>query len=440
MFRHKNLRDDIGESILYSDRLDEPVNWPDNPLFNTNFVFIHGYNVNELQAQGWHAEFFKKLFWAGSRARFHAITWYGSDSQNFWPYYGYKAPDYHGNVLHAFQTAPLLEDYLNALGGNVILAAHSLGNMVACETVRLAPANVSLYFMLNAAVASESIDPAQYEENMLHKNWLPYEGLTDLYASEWYRRFENTPGDKRADLTWRGRFSAPAIVSKVINLYSSGDQVFEGQDKDEYPGVDQGFTNLKSGRYSWALQEKRKGERDLPGGTDKTYSHYAGWSFNFSKTSGDGWSKPYENTDWYRKYERQEVIDEIINDDPSVLKTKPFFGMGEEPFTILFEEDMGTANAFLSQEEYGASNIHRVIAGTIPAMSLAAGRTEMINGIFGEKDMNVSGSDALKPDFWPYCGDKNWQQYNWLHSDIKNMAYLYTNRVYIYLVEQGGLR
>ncbi|OPX33505.1 MAG: hypothetical protein B1H11_12475, partial [Desulfobacteraceae bacterium 4484_190.1] len=108
------------------------------------------------------------------------------------------------------------------------------------------------------------------------------------------------------------------------------------------------------------------------------------------------------------------------------LRTRPFFGMGEGEFRNLFADGVGTANAFLSQEDHGATNIHRIIAGAIPAMSLAVGRV-IVGGV--HININVNQNDLLKPPFWPYRGDKDWQQYNWLHSDIKNMAYLYTNRV-----------
>jgi len=214
----------------------------------------------------------------------------------------------------------------------------------------------------------------------------------------------------------------------MVAVPSGGDQVFESHPKNNEPDIFEGFFNARSGRRAWVFQEKRKGESSFNGGSDYTYSSYSGWRFN-DLDPPDGWN--------HYTPEDAAAIPE------SSLRTRPFFGMGEGEFRNLFADGVGTANAFLSQEDHGATNIHRIIAGAIPAMSLAVGRVRLK----GEKivipniDMNKSDTeDALKPPFWPYRGDKDWQQYNWLHSDIKNMAYLYTNRVYDYLVEQGGLK
>ncbi len=456
MYRHKNFRGEVGGTgeETVGDR-DSALETQSDLSVNKDFVLLHGYNTNEKQAQAWHAEMFKRLFWSGNQARFHAVTWYGDDGRVY-----NKCPNYHDNVAHAFQTAPLLEAYLdNLTGGQVVLAAHSLGNMVACEAVMQNPDNVERYFMLNAAVASEAIDATQFEGNMLHSDWVEEydmidasdpDGISQIYAANWYKLFANDAGDLRKDLTWRGRFAS--IAPKIINVYSSGDQVFESHPKDDSPDPGEAGSNVFTGRRSWVFQEKLKGHGLTPGGTEYTFSYNAGWSINCCIPNP---SQPHTVRSWvkfempmYRRYIRQEVLDEIINTDVSVLKTKPFFGRSwiflQEPFGTIFTEGVGAANAFLSQEDNGATNIHRIISGAIPAMSLAVGRVNlgMVNGIDIENiNMNESGGlTPLKPDFWPIRGEEQWEGTNWYHSDIKNMSYLYTNRVFKYLVDQGGLK
>ncbi|MCF6179009.1 MAG: hypothetical protein L3J63_06435, partial [Geopsychrobacter sp.] len=86
MFRHKNL---IGQEAGYQpvsgsqwgepDRLMEPQNCPDDICLNsdgTDFVFVHGYNVDGQQARGWQSEMFKRMFRAGSKSRFGGADWY----------------------------------------------------------------------------------------------------------------------------------------------------------------------------------------------------------------------------------------------------------------------------------------------------------------------------------------------------------------------------
>ncbi len=62
MFRHKNLVNAVGMAPDTHDRETAP-NWPDELNNHQAFVFVHGYNVNQQQARGWQAEFFKRLWW-----------------------------------------------------------------------------------------------------------------------------------------------------------------------------------------------------------------------------------------------------------------------------------------------------------------------------------------------------------------------------------------
>ena len=75
MFRHKNLTAAVlGQVDGPGDRLtaNDVPNAPDDN--GTNFLFVHGYNVNPNQARGWQAEMFKRLYWSGSPARFYGVT------------------------------------------------------------------------------------------------------------------------------------------------------------------------------------------------------------------------------------------------------------------------------------------------------------------------------------------------------------------------------
>jgi hypothetical protein len=123
------------------------------------FVFVHGYNVNEQAARGRQAEMFKRMHRSGSRARFFGVTWFGDDGQKTIPFLGSRTPDYHGNVINALEHAERLKSVLAAsVGGNITLAAHSLGNMIAAEAIRRG-ASTRRFFMLNAAVAAPCFAP-----------------------------------------------------------------------------------------------------------------------------------------------------------------------------------------------------------------------------------------------------------------------------------------
>src|SRR5580692_13212775 len=96
---------------IVADRLlDSRVpNEPDT--IDKNFVFVHGYNVNPTQAVGWDADIYKRMYWSGSHAKFYGVTWEAADSQVD----GQVTINLQTNIVNAFNTAPLLNSFLNTL-------------------------------------------------------------------------------------------------------------------------------------------------------------------------------------------------------------------------------------------------------------------------------------------------------------------------------------
>jgi hypothetical protein len=169
---------------------------------------------------------FKRIFWSGSKAKFIGTTWHSADRQVS----GIEVTvNYHKNVDHAFQTAKGTEQvlglaaYVNSLGGQMTIAAHSLGNIVVSSSISDWEMNVSNYFMIDAAVASEAFDTttitSSQNNNMIHPDWMDYPGR--VRASEWYKLFPSE--DPRSRLTWRGRLGNSGAF--VFNFYSSGEEV-----------------------------------------------------------------------------------------------------------------------------------------------------------------------------------------------------------------------
>ncbi|MFO7871008.1 MAG: hypothetical protein R6V03_06200, partial [Kiritimatiellia bacterium] len=80
--------------------------------------------------------------------------------------------------------------------------------------------------------------------------------------------------------------------------------------------------------------------------------------------------------------------------------------------------------------------VNEILARGIPAMSPAAGVNKMAT-IPVEKNADLDSKD-YKPNGWP----RNHETYvdRWLHSDVKNMAYLYTYKVFKEIAEKGELK
>jgi hypothetical protein len=389
MFRHKNLRDDPN----VADRSSAPNEPPSN---DKNFVFVHGYNVNEQQARSWHSEFFKRLFWSGSSARFYGITWCGDQSRL--PFTAIT-PNYQINTPNAWVSASNLSSYLGSIFGEKIVAAHSLGNMLVSAAIQDYSASVSKFFMIDAAVAMEAYDGAASDISaMRHPDWVDYSNR--LWATEWHQLFGL--GDGRRELTWRNRFSS--VVSKAYNFYSSGEEVLERHTGTPY----ELSTVWNKGEFAWCLQEKLKGRFEFLSWGGSTYG---GWGFNSS----------HYPLPWHYKFGANvNILDEE-------LRSEPFFDDGG---CWPLYHNSGSSYAFEYQP--------KLLAQMIPALSLPVGANKL-NAIPDSRNFNMDtvGGSGFKNGWGRY--DQKYQE-RWLHSDIRNMAYLYVYKVFDKFAEEGVLK
>ena len=450
MFRHKDLVQYIeGPAIVPAERLDEPTNFPDSESTDTsdgsgkNFVFVHGYNVNPQQARGWQAEMFKRLYWSGSKAKFWGVTWFGWDSQLL----GKVSPDYHLNVIHAFDTAPFLQNFLsNTVRGDITIAAHSLGNMLVssalsdyadfwndnAKSVDKHAARVTRYFMLDAAVAKEAYDGNEpfdisYSdipggsnvvcEGVCMDNplWKNYDSR--LYAAEWYKLFESS--DARSKLTWRNRFAKRPSGTIFFNLYSPGEEVLGGH-KGMPSIIDTGIMK-QTGRYTWALQEKLKGRQLDDWNYDIVGSPYGGWGFNPIYLEYDiatGGILPIGPSGFNPR----------LDSDPSFLMTlrsTPLFSIDADDAKV-FDEASGAAEA--------AKRVvrDRMLARSIPARTLPAGSGAV--AAFGNNNIDMQSKFRTK-GVWPASRLGNYEP-NWKHGDAREISYPFIYRLFDFLV--GG--
>ena len=419
MYRWVNLR-----NMANPGPQPPPDNYPDSLCNSKNFLFIHGYNVDEQSARGWNAEVFKRMYWSGSRAKFHAVTWYGNDSQMNIPLLGSLTPDYHVNVIHAFETAPSLAAYVNGLSGEHIVAAHSLGNMVASAAIQDYGMNAVKYYMVDAAVALEAYDgdPSARSLDMVHADWDGYQDR--LYCGNWHTNFPS--GDHRRALTWADRFEDAG--DHAYNFYSSGEDTLATHAHNDPPGLlDVGIFN-EVHEYAWALQEKLKGRMWVSwmGGG----STYGGWGFNSAYNTG-----VYDpSNDVYLIATTPETAATIPN---YILPENPYFKPGSGAIDDLYSTNAATASAFAQ------SNHVDLLAAFIPALSLPAGANEVakigdIGG--GNFNMQAAGADPGYQNDWPDVR-KNNNSYGtrWLHSDFKNIAFPYVHSLFKKFTDVGGL-
>ena len=442
MFRHVNLASHVGRSETHPDKTGEPLNNPDSLSNGKHFAFIHGYNVSQAAAQGWHGEVFKRMHQMGSKARFIGVTWDGDTS-----------PDYHNAVYRAFKTSA---GVAGDLGGysNLTIAAHSLGNMVISNAMENHSFSPARYYLLNAATPIEAYNATQksynagssliqggstMNENMTETDWKDYPDR--LFASNWYELFDSN--DLRSELTWKNRFSN--IVDKSHNFYSPGEDVVENANNDEsmttslWNALVNWVTGENVGTHAWVTQEIAKGGKLLP--THVTIAElHGGWNFNGSQADLQeiGVLKSFPaDTDSYRKREPAETSATVPTDEQ--LAQIGFFthfneyDNGKELYGPI--DDANTLPGTV-QTQSGANDLAdqddvqwHLLAEAIPAMSFAAAA----NSVLGMQS-NIDMMD--RTNGWPSSRSNA----NWRHSDFKNVSLNYVRPMYEDMLSIGGLK
>lgn len=107
-------------------------------------------------------------------------------------------------------------------------------------------------------------------------------------------------------------------------------------------------------------------------------------------------------------------------------------------FALLRPLAAGKADVFFIQGANYATRLETDfhLAQGIPALSPPTGRTCFEERIMPSYNMNSAEYMAAN---WPTAGRNAELQNRWLHSDVKNMAYFYTHRLFRKIVEIGGL-
>ncbi len=427
MYRYLNLRPAAGDTTHGgASQTNEPPNNPDSLSNGKNLVFLHGYSPDfgETTAiEGWLPEVFKRFYWSGSRAKFHAVSWRsGQDDQM----------DYQKNVTNAFCTASALKDYVAGLSGDVIVAAHSLGNIVVSSAIVDHSMSVFKYMLCDAAVASEAYDATMTQEiNLVNAWWTDYSNRT--WAVNWYQLFSGT-GDTRQNLTWRDRLADVVNNTEAWNFYSTGDEVFElTSDQGLLTGLWSGGIDwwfivpipANPGRYSWQKQELFKGTR---------YSD--GWS-SFGGTAEAGWGVAYtsiqtEDEDGNYEYHVVPIYTNAAganaaSDDS--LRSSPVFKHSPDWLVSTNALSQGQLNFMLGMG--------------IPALTPSIGRTQLpldIIPLDRQKDLNSPVNTGFKPNGWPADGHTGPFDARWLHNDMKDVAYFYTYKLFDNIADVGGLK
>lgn len=393
-----------------------PRNLMDNSK-DLDVFFTHGFNVSESDAHAWGSELFKRLWQSGSNARFWMFTWAGDYN---WLGAAFNGLHYQQDVYQALKTGAALKAFMESAQADSskrILMTQSLGNMVACEALRQG-LSVGKYFMFNAAVASEAIDGTFQNANSTIKakyvpsDWSDYDSRS--WAANWHKWFVDDTTDSRGKMGWPNYF-LPALsrAGTVYNYYSTGDPIFF--ESGTVPGVTTGLFhwptlswswpfidfNITAEEGSWQKQETHKGVEPIAG------TLRGGWGF-------DCWYENVGGEPVQMYYTAAQANAMAANGS---ITNSPVFSYGGTP--------MNNRNA-------SWDDIWLSLAKYVPAISSPIGGMPAL----GLEDHNLNG--ASYRDGWGR--QDNVYNQNWLHSDMKDMAFFYVYPLYNELVQKGMMK
>jgi hypothetical protein len=338
---------------------------------------------------------FKRLWWAGSKSMFTAVDWKGDESHKHLPVVGEVSPNYYINVKNAFVTAPHATASINALPGEKVMLAHSLGNMLVSSAAKDCGLGYSKYYMLNAAVPMEAYDENAYDNMMIDGAWSNVP--ESMRASRFSDLFADTANDFRLGLSWKGRFAG---IPNAVNCYSPTEDILGNPKEIKVFGVSVG----EDFGGAWSKQELFKGCALWYGVNAVTFSGAeieGGWGINASYMANPLAYIPLVgfNASYFADYTREDLI------------TRPLF-------TSMNDERMHSTNVlnFVDAELRA-----KMLGDAIPAESFAAGANE-ISGFLNHNMQTET------PNGWPRKDSD--QKASWEHSDVKDVSFYFTYKLF----------
>jgi len=132
---------------------------------NNYIMFVHGWNLAQWEKDTTAETAFKRLYWQGYKGHFGAFQWPTTYGITGTISVLLNSGSFDNGEWQAWKSGTGLMNLLTSLNstypGNVYLMAHSMGNVVAGEALRLEGSSqvVNTYVAMQGAVASHAYDP-----------------------------------------------------------------------------------------------------------------------------------------------------------------------------------------------------------------------------------------------------------------------------------------
>lgn len=231
-----------------------PFRYDNPPNANTPFIlFVHGWNMETWEKDRFGETAFKRLYWQGYQGRFGIFRWPTDNGFQGLPTVETnldEADNFDNSEYQAWRSAQGLLNKLNDLNsqypGRVYVLAHSMGNVVTGEALRLAETNevVNTYVASQAAVSAHTYDETipNYSFTLLGISFGPY--TPNIYG-DW---FAGNSGDGAGSIVSfyntndfalsRNHWQFDQLLKPDQDVLENGDRwyySYDGSSSDPYP-------------------------------------------------------------------------------------------------------------------------------------------------------------------------------------------------------------
>jgi hypothetical protein len=217
------------------------------PAENNYILFVHGWNLAPWERDAFAETAFKRLYWQGYKGRFGAFQWPTGYGFTGWKSVPTDPDNYDNSEFNAWSSGTGLLGLLNSLissyPGHVYLIAHSMGNVVAGEALKLAGSNQ----VVNTYIAMQGAVPAHCYDQIADFRTIPL-----LLESGTPDRYANYPTNN--GLCY---FYGTAGAGSYINFYNPLDYALDKWTTDQNLKPDLSYsydgTNFFAGSYMLTL-------------------------------------------------------------------------------------------------------------------------------------------------------------------------------------------
>jgi hypothetical protein len=171
--------------------------YPYDPSINATtpyILYVHGWNMMTWIKDRWAETAYKRLYWQGYQGRLGVYRWPTGNGFAGWTTVATdptERDNFDLSEYQAWQSAAGLKSRLAALNiqypGRVYMLAHSMGNVVASEALRLAGTTnlINTYVASQAAIPAETYDASITNYSFYYPPWSLAPQTPDIYQN-WF--------------------------------------------------------------------------------------------------------------------------------------------------------------------------------------------------------------------------------------------------------------